>query len=270
MNNEAQMDLENINIQKNVNDFALIIEEGCEAKIDKIIDDIERKTLMEIAVVTVNSLNGKSIDEMALTLFNKFGIGKKEENNGILLLIAKDENQYRLEVGLGIEEIMDKETVKKLTENIIVPNFRKGVYAQAILKLVKKIAGKVSLSRFSNISNISLATGIIAIFLTIAAILITLGAAFMNIPNIGSLTLPVFYTLTFLPAIIASVIAAICGIVDISIISAKDIRTRKITRSITGIILAVIGMASFTLILIYLQPVLDFLAGLFLLSSGSY
>ncbi|MDD3521266.1 MAG: hypothetical protein PHU65_08560, partial [Actinomycetota bacterium] len=75
---------------------------------------------------------------------------------------------------------------------------------------------------------------------------------------------------TFLPAILASVIAAICGITDISIISAKNIRTRKITRSITGIILAIISMASFTLILLYLQPVLNFLAGLFLLSSGKY
>ena len=80
MDNETQMDFENINIQKNVNDFACLIEEGREAEIDKVIDEIEKKTQMEVAIVTINSLRGKMIDELAFSLFNKFGIGKKDEN----------------------------------------------------------------------------------------------------------------------------------------------------------------------------------------------
>ena len=270
MDNETQMDFENINIQKNVNDFACLIEEGREAEIDKVIDEIEKKTQMEVAIVTINSLRGKMIDELAFSLFNKFGIGKKDENNGILLLIAKDENQYRLEIGLGLEKILDKSTVKKITENIIVPDFRKGIYAAAILKLVKTIAKKAGMAEFSKNANISLGAGIISIFLTIAAIFIAMGTAFKNIPDIKTLSLPVFYILISIPAIAASVIAIICGITDIMIIAAKDITTRKTTRSITGIILAIISMISFAFILFYLQPVLDFLARLFSLSSGSY
>ncbi len=270
MEKEIQFDFENINIQKNVNDFACLIEEGCEAEIDKVIDEIEKKTQMEVAVVTIDSLQGKTIDELAFSLFNKFGIGKKDENNGILLLISKDENQYRLEIGLGLEKILDKATVKKLTENIIVPDFRKGIYAPAILKLVKTIAKKAGMTEFSKNANVSLCTGIISIFLSVAAILIAMGTAFKNIPDIKTLYLHVFYILISIPAIAASVIAIICGITDTAIIATKDIKTRRISRSMAGIILGIISITSFTFILFYLQPVLDFLAGLFKLSSGNY
>jgi uncharacterized membrane protein YgcG len=267
---ENQIDFESIDIRKNVSDFACIIEEGCEAKVDDIIKKIESKTSMEIAVVTINSLQGRTIDELAFKLFNKFGIGKKEENNGILLLISKDESQFRIEIGQGLEDIIDENTRKKLTEEIIIPNFKKGIYAPAILKFVKLIAEKVKRSIFSILSNVSISLGIIAISLAILGLILTAVEAFKVYLNIGEPFLTEFFILITIPAVVAAVAAVTCGIIDIAIVNSRDIKTRKISRSITGIVLGIISIAVIILTLIYLQPILNFLARLFSLSSGSY
>ncbi|MES0341920.1 MAG: TPM domain-containing protein, partial [Candidatus Humimicrobiaceae bacterium] len=81
-------DLKSIDIKQNVSDFAGIIESSDIEKIDNYIKDVEEKTSVEIAIVTVKSLEGRPIDEVALELFNKFGVGKKDDNNGIMLLIS--------------------------------------------------------------------------------------------------------------------------------------------------------------------------------------
>ncbi len=94
MNNSKRgSDFNNIDIKDNVSDLAGIIEPEYIKRIDKVIRNIEDKTTIEIAVITVNSLGGRPIDKLALQLFNKLGVGKEDEDNGILLLISKEDKQ---------------------------------------------------------------------------------------------------------------------------------------------------------------------------------
>ena len=73
------------------------------------LEEVEEKTTSEFFVITINSLNDETIDSYANDMFNEIGIGKKDEDNGLLLLIYKDENpeesKVRIEVGMGFEGI---------------------------------------------------------------------------------------------------------------------------------------------------------------------
>jgi len=171
-NSEDKSNLENIDVEDNVSDFAGLIEDKYITKIDKVIRNIEGRTTAEVAVITIKSLKEKSIDELAFHLFNKFGIGKKDENNGILLLIAREENQFRVEIGLGLEEIIDDDLRQNLINNLILPNFKKKKFGQAILKFIKIVADKISQSKYSKLSIISWVTGIISLLLGIYSIIL--------------------------------------------------------------------------------------------------
>ncbi len=162
-NSKNNDDLNNINVEDNVSDFAGIIESGYIKKIDKVIRNIENKTTIEIAVITVNSLGGRSIDKVALQLFNKFGVGKEDEDNGILLLISKEDKQNRIEIGRGLEAVMDDNFFHDLQEDFILPSFRNNKFGPGILKFVKIIADKVSEEIFRRFSIASLALGIAGI-----------------------------------------------------------------------------------------------------------
>ena len=74
-----------------------------EAEINFMIKELNEKTEAEIAVISVTSLSGYTIEEYANELFNALGIGKKGEDNGVLLLFSKSDNKVRLEIGRGLE-----------------------------------------------------------------------------------------------------------------------------------------------------------------------
>ena len=89
-----------------INDYANILSSETEKYILEKSSTLANKTNAQIVVVTIPSLNGASLEEYATTLFRKFGIGDKKENNGLLLLLALEERQMRIEVGYGLEGIL--------------------------------------------------------------------------------------------------------------------------------------------------------------------
>ena len=89
-------------------DTANLVSTEDRATIGKIGEDLREKTKAEIVVVTVATLDGTDIESYANELFRKWGIGNKQADNGVLLLIAKDDRKFRIEVGYGLEgEITD-------------------------------------------------------------------------------------------------------------------------------------------------------------------
>src|ERR1700682_5596937 len=82
-----------------VNDFAHVLDQGTIAELDDICQQIEQKAHAQIAVVTVNSLDGSDIESYAVELFKKWGIGSKATDHGVLILLAAQERKYRIEVG---------------------------------------------------------------------------------------------------------------------------------------------------------------------------
>jgi len=270
MNNyENKSDPENIDVEDNVSDFAGLIEDKYITKIDKVIRNIEGRTTAEVAVITINSLKGKSIDELAFHLFNKFGIGKKDENNGILLLIAKEENQFRVEIGLGLEEIIDDDLRQNLINNLILPNFKKKKFGQAILKFIKIVADRISQSKYSKLSIISWVTGTISLILGIYSIILSVIILFYTFPGIYGAQSTVFLLLAS-PAIALAIVSIIYGIISIVRIKQGKDSEIKFNRSILGITFGLITTIITATVFFIFPQFISFLAGIFNLPSGIY
>jgi len=115
-----------------VTDNANIIDQSYEEKITQLAQEIEKESTVEIVVVTIESLEGESMEMYAVELFKKAGIGKKDKDNGLLILVAKEEREAEFEVGYGLEGTVTDSMKVNIGERIIVPNFRNGDYGKGI------------------------------------------------------------------------------------------------------------------------------------------
>lgn len=267
---EETLNIDDINIETNISDLAGMIEAEYIEKIDRMISYIETKTDAEIAIVTLKTPGKISIDEAALKLFNKFGIGKKEENNGILLLISAEDNQFRIEIGWGLENIINEKLKKELVEKLLAPNFKRKNFGPAILMFTKKISARLIRSQFSNLSIVSWLSGILSMIFGAAGIFSSIIIALTTFPDIyrpGILAL--LFTKTSIPAVLLGLVGIIFAIADLSI--PEDIReNRKISRSIMGMIFAVVTLVVIAAIFFFFPLVVNFIAGLFSLPTGNY
>ena len=123
-----------------VNDFAGIFKQEDIDKMNEFLTDFEKKTTVEIAVVTISSLNGKSIKMYANGLFNAWGIGKKDINNGILFLVVPNDKQLCIHVGHGLENVITNVVASRILDEIATPSFKKGEYGQGSYEVVKKLS----------------------------------------------------------------------------------------------------------------------------------
>lgn len=115
-----------------VTDNANMIDPAYANNIAQLAAKIEQETTVEIAVVTIESLEGESKEMYAVKLFEQAGIGKKDKDNGLLILVAKQEQEYRFEVGYGLEGTITDSMKVNIGDRIIVPNFKNGEYGKGI------------------------------------------------------------------------------------------------------------------------------------------
>ena len=104
-----------------VNDYANILSSETEEYImDKSVA-INNIDGTQIVVVTVNDLEGDSIEDYAVDLFRKFGIGDSKKNNGILILVSKSDRRLRIEVGYGLEGIINDGKAGRIRDEYMIP-----------------------------------------------------------------------------------------------------------------------------------------------------
>jgi uncharacterized protein len=118
--------------QGHVNDFASLLSAQGKQQLEDQLSRLEQETTIEIAVVTVNSLEGTTVEDYANRLFEKWGIGKKGKDNGVLLLVAKEERKVRIEVGYGLEAVLTDSRAGRILDNDVVPQFKQGNYEKGI------------------------------------------------------------------------------------------------------------------------------------------
>jgi len=145
LDNEDEKVTVNLNTQtKPVNDFAHIFKPQEIRKITSLINKLERNTSAEIAVVTEDSLEGRDIAKYTNELFNEWGIGKEDKNNGILLLIDMEGTKFRIEVGLGLNNVLTLDFINGLFEKHLIPNFKLKKIGQGVYKTLDKVAKKIT------------------------------------------------------------------------------------------------------------------------------
>jgi len=96
-----------------------------------------------MVVLTINSLEGKSIERFSLETSNKWGLGKKNLNNGLLFLIAVQDRKFRIELGFGLERFLSNSLLKNIFKIYTVPYFKKGDYSKGVHKTTLAIINKI-------------------------------------------------------------------------------------------------------------------------------
>jgi len=126
-----------------VNDYAKILNSNQINDLENYLRNMEEKTSVEIAIAIFDSI-GYPIEEYANLLFEKWGIGKKGKDNGILVLVSIKEKLIRIEVGYGLEEIITDGIAGEIIRNDIVPYFKEGNYYLGLKSAILEIERRIS------------------------------------------------------------------------------------------------------------------------------
>ncbi len=126
-----------------VNDFARVLSPGTLASLNALCAQVDRQAHAQLAVVTVKNLDGEPIENFATALEDKWKVGKKGTDRGLLLILATDDRKYRIEVGYGLEGILPDGRVGDIGRQM-VPYLRQNDYDGAVTMAVRQIAGVIA------------------------------------------------------------------------------------------------------------------------------
>src|ERR1700730_9845112 len=127
----AAEDIKKIHPTGYVTDLAGVIQPETKTRLEALCAELEQKTGAQLAIVTVHSLEGQSIENYAVDLYKQLGVGSKKGNRGVLLLFSPDERTYTIEVGYGLEPVIND--ARAVDAGLaMVPFLRRGDFSGAI------------------------------------------------------------------------------------------------------------------------------------------
>jgi len=126
-----------------VNDFAHVLDQPTLAQMDNICQQVDQQAHAQIAVVTINSLDGADVESYAVSLYKNWGIGSKSTNRGVLILYVIKDHRARVEVGYGLEPILPDGKVGGFQREAI-PLMQSGNYSAALLLVTNRVAGVIA------------------------------------------------------------------------------------------------------------------------------
>jgi len=122
-----------------VTDLAQVIDPATKGKIEALCTEVQQKTGAQIAVVTVRSFDGRSREDYAADLYKHLGVGSKKDSTGVLLLLAPEERQYKIEVGYGLEPVINDARAGDVGRAML-PSLKSGNYSGAAMSGVTLLA----------------------------------------------------------------------------------------------------------------------------------
>ncbi len=124
-----------------VNDLAGIIPEPTRQQIENELKAYEAESGAQVAVLTVDSLDGDSLEEFSHRVASTWRLGQKHKDNGVLLLVAKGDRKMRIEVGYGLEPQLTDAQSGRILDNVVRPKFRAGDFGGGVRDGVESILG---------------------------------------------------------------------------------------------------------------------------------
>jgi len=126
-------------------DLAGIVDNSTEAKLNQYLRELEQKTTAQIAILTIKSLEGESIEDLSITVaHDKWKLGQKGKDNGVLLLVSLIDRKYRIEVGYGLEGVIPDSMAGSIGRSYLVPFFKKGEYSNGIYAAALALANEIA------------------------------------------------------------------------------------------------------------------------------
>jgi uncharacterized protein len=126
-----------------VNDFAGVLDAATQARLNDLCQQVDQKAHAQIAVVTVKSVDGQDVVSYAVALYQKWGIGSKGKDRGVLILLATNDHKYWTSVGYGLEGILPDGKVGGFGREM-VPILRSGDFAGAVTLLTTRVASVIA------------------------------------------------------------------------------------------------------------------------------
>jgi len=127
-----------------VNDRANLISRKMEKSLEHSLAQFRKKGGAHIAILTVDDLQGEEIEQASIAVTDKWKIGNKDSDNGVLIMLAKKERKVRIEVGQGLEGALPDAYAKRIIDNAMLPLFRQGDFSKGILLGVYQVAQRTN------------------------------------------------------------------------------------------------------------------------------
>lgn len=148
-----------------VYDYAGVLNESQEGKLNKVVLDYDKSSTVQIAGIIIDSLKGKDIFDYSMGIFNEWGIGQRDVNNGALIVLALKERKVRITLGYGLEWPISDSTARSIIKEM-GPFLKKGDYYNGfltgfnkIIKLTKALSWEVEYKDFEQVENKESAVG---------------------------------------------------------------------------------------------------------------
>ncbi|OJF76620.1 MAG: hypothetical protein BKP49_06345 [Treponema sp. CETP13] len=126
-----------------VMDTAQVMSETERAQLEQYLVNLDTQTGIQIAVYTVNSLEGYSLEDYSMAVAENWQLGQKNADNGVLVFVAMNERKIRIEVGYGLESSLTDAKSGLIIRKVIAPYFQDGQYSAGIIAGVQTIANVV-------------------------------------------------------------------------------------------------------------------------------
>jgi uncharacterized protein len=126
-----------------VSDFAHVIDPATRDRLEAYCGAVEHSTGAQMALVTLPSLEGEPIEDVANTIFRAWGVGQKSSNEGIMMLLAVGDRRSRLEVGYGLEPILPDGLVGGILREM-APSLRQQQYGEAMMAAAQTIGETIA------------------------------------------------------------------------------------------------------------------------------
>ncbi len=136
--------LEVPNYKTRVNDLANILNTSQEQAIEEYLANIEKTTSCQVALLTIKSLEGESIEDYSMRVAEKWKVGQKGLDNGAILLVSLNDRKLRIEVGYGLEAHLTDAKSSYIIRKNIVPSFKRNDFVGGIYNGLQAIGGIVS------------------------------------------------------------------------------------------------------------------------------
>ncbi len=145
--------LKSLEPQGRVTDLAGVFAPEERAALEAWLLAVDGRIGAEIAVVALKTLDGGEVDDFAVRLFEKWGIGKKGKDNGVLILAAIDDRCARIEVGYGLEAVLPDAAAGRILDEAAIPLFREGRHGEGLSRAAQAVAARIGGDAWSAASN---------------------------------------------------------------------------------------------------------------------
>jgi uncharacterized protein len=127
-----------------VEDYANAINQSDEQSLNGVLHELEQKTDAQYIVLTVETTGGVPIEQFSIDLVEKWKLGQKDKDNGMLFTLAKNDRRWRFEVGYGLEGFVTDAYCSRVGREVLVPYLKKGRYSEGIYQANLQIAQKIA------------------------------------------------------------------------------------------------------------------------------